>query len=108
MTGNDYQKAAMRTLNKRLTWSEMLADGAMGLAGEAGECADIVKKYLYQGHELDPARLREELGDLMWYVAVTAAILSIPLDTVMEANVEKLKRRYPEGFSEEASINRKE
>ena len=80
----------------------------MGLCGEAGEAIDIVKKHLAQGHELDKEKLIKELGDVAWYLAETAYALDIDLETVFKLNIEKLKRRYPEGFEKEKSINRDE
>lgn len=106
MTGNEYQEQALRTANKRLSWADMLADGAMGLAGEAGECVDLIKKHLFQGHGLDHEKLKEELGDVMWYLALIAASMCLTLDSVMAANIDKLRARYPEGFSEERSMER--
>jgi len=108
MTINEYQKLALVTMNKENTGDRMLTNGVMGLCGEAGECCDIVKKYLFQGHPLDREKLLKELGDVAWYLAVAAAALDTPLEDVLAANIEKLKKRYPEGFSAERSVNRDE
>ena len=105
---NEYQQLAMRTLNKDLSKKDVLINGVMGLCGEAGEAIDIVKKHLAQGHELDKEKLIKELGDVAWYLAETAYALDIDLETVFKLNIEKLKRRYPEGFEKEKSINRDE
>lgn len=78
-----------------------------GIFGEAGELADELKKVMWHGHDFDREKLRDELGDLLWYVSEIATALDFDLDDVAILNVEKLKRRYPEGFSEEASRNRK-
>ena len=78
----------------------------MGLCGESGEAIDIVKKWLAQGHELDRDKLAKELGDIAWYLAETAYALDLPLEDILRGNIEKLKKRYPEGFSSEKSINR--
>ena len=104
---NEYQKLAMVTLNKKLDKKEMLTDSVTGLCGESGEACDLVKKHLFHGHELDREALIKELGDVAWYLAEAAAALDISLDEVFERNIEKLKKRYPEGFSVEKSINRK-
>jgi len=80
----------------------------MGLCGEAGEAIDIVKKHLHQGHGLDKKALAKELGDIAWYLAETAYALDIPLEDILRANIDKLKRRYPEGFSSERSMDRTE
>lgn len=103
MTVNEYQKLAMTTLNPELNKKDVLINGVMGLCGEAGEAIDIVKKHLAQGHELDREALIGELGDVAWYLAETATALGVSLEEVLARNIEKLKRRYPEGFSEERS-----
>ena len=80
----------------------------MGLNGEAGECIDIVKKYFFQGHPLDKEKVIEELGDVLWYCAEIAAGLEMDLSDIANKNVHKLIERFPDGFSKEDSINRKE
>ena len=108
MTINEYQRLAMTTLNPELSRKDVLINGVMGLCGESGEAIDIVKKWLAQGHDLDKERLAKELGDIAWYLAETAYALDIPLEAILAANIEKLKKRYPEGFAAEKSINRTE
>ena len=108
MTGNEYQKLAMTTLNPALSKKEVLCNGVMGLCGESGEAIDIVKKHLHQGHELDKEKLIKELGDIAWYLAETAYALDVDLDEVLERNIAKLKARYPEGFDTEKSVHREE
>lgn len=105
MTGTEYQQKAIRTAQGITEW-DLLQNGVMGLCGEAGECIDVVKKYLYQGHKLDKLKLKDELGDVLWYVAITCQALGITLDDVMEHNVKKLLLRYPDGFEAERSIHR--
>ena len=105
---NEYQELAMRTLNQKLDKKDVLINGVMGLCGEAGEAIDFVKKHLAQGHELDKEKLIKELGDVAWYLAETAYALDTDLETVFNLNIEKLKRRYPEGFEKEKSISRNE
>lgn len=106
MRANEYQLAALRTANKSLSREELLLDGVLGMAGEAGECADIMKKHLFQGHELDKEHLMKECGDVAWYLAITASALGFSLDDVLTTNVEKLAARYPHGFEESRSRNR--
>ncbi len=106
MTINEYQQAALRTVNKSLTPTEQLMDGLMGLNGEAGEAIDILKKHLFQGHELDTAHMAKELGDVAWYLAVSAKAIDYDLETIMQMNVDKLKTRYPDGFDTEHSLHR--
>ena len=108
MTINEYQKLAMTTLNPAHSEKDVLINGVMCLCGESGEAIDIVKKWLAQGHELDKERLAKELGDICWYLAETATALGLDLEDIMAANIEKLKKRYPEGFETERSINRTE
>jgi NTP pyrophosphatase (non-canonical NTP hydrolase) len=108
MTINEYQQLAMTTLNKEMTKKDMLINGVMGLCGESGEAIDIVKKHLAQGHELDKEKLIKELGDIAWYLAEMATVLDIELEEVLKRNIEKLKKRYPEGFDKEKSVNREE
>ena len=106
MTINEYQKLAMTTLNPALDRKDVLINGVMGLCGESGEAIDIVKKWLAQGHDLDKEKLAGELGDICWYLAETATALDLSLEEIMAANIEKLKRRYPEGFDSARSVNR--
>ena len=108
MTINEYQKLAMTTLNPELSKQDVLINGVMGLCGESGEAIDIVKKHLHQGHGLDKEKLAKELGDIAWYLAETAWALDIPLEDIHQGNIDKLKRRFPEGFSTERSISREE
>lgn len=106
MTINEFQKAALRTKNKKLGRMDTLVDGLMGLNGEAGEAIDLLKKHMFQGHELDVKHIISELGDIAWYLAVTADALGFDLETILQMNVDKLKRRYPEGFEVSRSTNR--
>ena len=106
LTADEYQKKAMATLNPDLSKRDVLLNGVMGLCGEAGECIDLVKKHLHQGHALDKAKLCKELGDVAWYLAETAYALDLSLEDVLRGNLDKLKKRYPQGFSAEKSINR--
>lgn len=108
MTVNEYQKLAMTTLNPALDKKDVLINGVMGLCGESGEAIDIVKKWLAQGHELDKEKLAKELGDIAWYLAETATALDLNLESIFQANIDKLKKRYPEGFNSERSIHREE
>ena len=108
MTINEYQSLALRTLNPALTGKDVLINGVMGLCGESGEAIDLVKKHLAQGHALDREALIGELGDVAWYLAETAHALGCDLETVLRRNIEKLERRYPEGFDADKSIRREE
>ena len=107
MKANEYQKLAMTTLNPALDKKDVLINSVMGLCGESGEAIDIVKKWLMQGHELDREHLIKELGDVAWYLAEAATALDVPLETVLQGNLDKLRQRFPNGFDTEASVHRK-
>ena len=108
LTAAEYQVAAMRTSNDKLTIRDHVLNGALGLFGEGGEVADIVKKAYMQGHPLDKAHIAEELGDVCWYVAELATALGYSMEEIMRGNIDKLRRRYPDGFDAGRSINRNE
>lgn len=105
MTLNEYQAAAQRTSTYQESLDK-LVNGMLGLFGEGGECADVLKKALYQGHIFDKEHMAIELGDVMWYVAETAAGLGMTLEEIAQRNIDKLKARYPDGFDPERSKNR--
>lgn len=104
MTINEYQQLAQRTANTKAP-SSKIENGILGLCGEI---ADVYKKYLYQGHELDREHMSEELGDVCWYVAELAAGMGLKLEDVMARNIDKLLKRYPDGFDPERSVHREE
>ena len=106
MNINEYQKLAMTTLNPELSKKDVLINSVMGLCGESGEAIDIVKKWLAQGHELDKEHLAKELGDIAWYLAEAATALDLPLEEILQANLDKLKKRYPDGFETNHSLTR--
>ena len=106
MEANEYQRLAMTTLNPALDKKDVLINSVMGLCGEAGEAIDIVKKWLAQGHDLDKEHLAKELGDIAWYLAEAATALDLSLDEILESNIEKLKKRYPDGFKTKDSLAR--
>lgn len=105
MTINEYQQLAQRTASTKRP-SSKIENGVLGLCGESGECADILKKYYHQGHEMDYNHMAEELGDVLWYAAELAAGLGLTLDEVAERNIAKLRKRYPDGFDAERSKHR--
>lgn len=130
MTPNEYQKEALKTEQpvflSRITITDetcdgflwfnehieeykkvdRLVNGLMGLNGEAGEAIDILKKHLFQGHKMDREHLAKELGDVAWYLAVSADALGYPLEEILQMNVDKLRARYPDGFEAKRSMNR--
>ena len=107
MTPNGYQKEALRTAGTD-SLEDLMVNGVMGLAGESGECVDLMKKHLFQGHTLDKEHLAKELGDVAWYLAVTAHAIGYDLETIFQMNVDKLRKRYPDGFDAGRSQHRKE
>jgi NTP pyrophosphatase (non-canonical NTP hydrolase) len=101
----DYQFKAMRTFPPQLNETK-IENGVIGLFGEGGEIADLYKKFKYQNHPLNREKMIEELGDVLWYCAMIATGLRTTLDKVAEQNIEKLLKRYPDGFDPNRSMNR--
>jgi NTP pyrophosphatase (non-canonical NTP hydrolase) len=106
-----YQELALRTASPKSTETEsaMLTSAALGLSGESGEIADHVKKIVYHGHELDEDtrdKIAKEIGDILWYCAIGSRGIGVSLSEIARMNVEKLRKRYPEGFTTERSRNR--
>ena len=112
MTANEYQREALRTASRPSDYRfindnlNMALEGAIGLCGESGEVADIIKKVVFHGHSLDNEHLAEEIGDALWYLALIAHAIGYDLDTICRLNIDKLYRRYPDGFSAERSVRR--
>lgn len=130
---NEYQELAARTINKDASATDNLINACLGLAGEVGEFNDLIKKWLFHGHTLDIDKCVKELGDTLWYIPQAIGALkklaedrqayagiaafnltnTIPtsdltLEGVARINIEKLEKRYKDGFSSQASINRTE
>lgn len=93
----------MRTATKKC---RDLGNCGLGLTGESGEVADMIKKHLFQGHDLDKRHMANELGDIAWYIAVAAQVIGYDLDTIFQMNIDKLRIRYPDGFNPERSVHR--
>lgn len=106
MNFNDYQDLAGRTANTSLDQKVRAAVAGLGLAGEAGETVEHIKKWIGHNHELNKDVVTKELGDVLWYVAEISTVLGIDLNEVAERNIQKLKTRYPEGFSSDRSQQR--
>lgn len=102
---NEYQKLAARTINKKLYMDEMEMHALHGMIGELGEINSIYQKY-YQGHEIDEEYLKKELGDLLWFIAEYCTSMEWSMEDIAKMNIEKLKKRYPNGFEKEKSLNR--
>lgn len=101
----EYQELSTRTMREGSFLMKSL-NCALGMSGEVGEVIDMIKKSTFQGHELNKPDLVEELGDVMFYVCNLATIYHIDMSKVLQCNVDKLRIRFPEGFSEEASKQR--
>ena len=106
LTLDEYQSLAARTAGAGGAGDRRIIIAALGLAGEAGEFANMVKKMTAHGHEISPETLADELGDILWYAAEAASAIGLSLGDIAQTNVDKLRKRYPEGFSQERSINR--
>lgn len=107
MTLDEFQKVAMRTGGER-PWREGLVYSALSLTGEASEYGELIKKMLFHGHVVAPEKLLEELGDALWSIAYAAHVNGATLEQVAGVANAKLLKRYPNGFSEQASRNREE
>lgn len=129
MLGNEYQTLAMRTNDNKgserlasiimsttgVGWSDNtdisiggILNGALGLAGEAGEVSDIIKKWIFHEKRLNEEHLKKELGDVMWYIALICDSFGFSLDEILQMNVNKLMARYPDGFDTVKANNRAE
>jgi len=106
LTLDKYQSLADRSSGAGGDGEQRLIVSALGLAGEAGEFANLVKKMTAHGHKFDPDALKDELGDVLWYLAEAATASGLSLEKIASHNVDKLIKRYPEGFSQENSVNR--
>lgn len=107
MQMNEYQRLAARTINPKLHSTQKMYHALHGMASEIGEIHGLFQKD-YQGHEIDPQHLKKELGDLLWMAAELCTAMDWTLEDVAQMNIDKLKERYPEGFSTEKSLHRKE
>lgn len=123
MDGSNYQLLAMRTNDHHSTdrldaWKTAMKGSTidpggvmyacLGLSGEVGEVIEIVKKWVFHKKPIDLLHMEKEVGDIMWYIAMICDSMGFDLDRIMAINIEKLKQRYPDGFSTEASNNRRE
>lgn len=109
---NEYQERAKKTANRTAqpmgSYNLALLNWALGLGGEVGEFQNLVKKMTFHRHPVSGEKLAGELGDALWYLALAADILGYTLQDIALMNLDKLAKRYPEGFSQERSRNRDE
>ena len=115
MDTKEYVKNAVKTesrdfdaIGARLSevQNQRLLHAGIGLATEAGEFLDALKKHVFYGKELDTVNLQEEMGDVFWYCAIIADQLDIDFAEVMTRNIDKLKARYGDKFTEDRAVNR--
>ncbi len=101
ITPEEYQCKALRTVYPDLTIQERLGLCGLGLSGELGEVTDMLKKFLYHrnGKPLDRDKLKDELGDVLWYFSVLCSTLDLTFEEVMDANITKLEKRHENGFT---------
>lgn len=107
MTFGDYQQSAARTIDPNLLAWEVESHALHGIVSEVGEIHGLFQK-VYQGHAMDEDHLKKEFGDLLWFIAEYCTACGWELGEVAQLNIDKLKARYPEGFSAEQSLHRKE
>ena len=105
LTLNDYQRMARRTAGNKQNY-EKIEESLFGLSGEVGELCDHYKKHKHQGHEINYEHMAEEAGDVLWYLAEISDALGVTLEDIARRNIDKLLKRYPDGFDPERSINR--
>ena len=105
MNMDEYQNLCFRTWNQGGTIRDQIINAALGIAGESGEWAEGMKKWLYHSHKQP---FTNELGDLLYYIAIEAGLLGVTMEELAYRNVEKLRKRYPDGFSKESSQNRED
>ena len=108
MNFQDYQQQAKRTLKCTMTDEQLICNLVFGLCGESGEIADYLKKVLFHGHDLDPDILKKELGDQIWYSFMIAEFFGLDMAEIAQMNIDKLWKRYPNGFNHEDSRKRQD
>jgi NTP pyrophosphatase (non-canonical NTP hydrolase) len=105
---DDYHRLAVRTKNHDLDPKLSQAVTALGLAGEAGEAADYIKKVVGHDHPLDRDHVAKEIGDVLWYCASLCDEYGLSMQEIATRNIDKLRSRYPEGFTSADSIERRD
>lgn len=105
---DEYQAQCLRTRKGEMSEKDIHMSWSLAIAGEAGELANLTKKVFVHGHPYDRDRVIDELGDILWYIAVYGEAIGAPLSEIAARNLAKVVTRYPDGFSSEASLNRYE
>jgi NTP pyrophosphatase (non-canonical NTP hydrolase) len=106
MTNEKYQQAIKRTMNTTLTSIERVSMLCMGIAGETVELIDYLKKTYYHDHTLSFDEVKKEIGDILWYIGNICNEFDLNLSAIMQMNIDKLMKRYPNGFDKNRSRNR--
>lgn len=107
MTPSEYIRNALRTESGRsFKINDRLAHGIIGISTEGGEMLGALKKSMFYGNQLDIANLKEEMGDVLWYIALLCDELGVSIELLMKQNIGKLRARYPDKFSKEDSDHR--
>lgn len=114
MTPTEFKKLALRTESNVTQAFRPLNDNrlirllhcALGLSTEAGEFNDVIKKHIFYGKELDIVNLKEEAGDLLWYLCLLCDETNVDFEDLMTTTINKLKARYPNKFTQESALNR--
>lgn len=102
----EFQELSKRTFNFNVDYDKQLLNCCLGIHGESGEVADVIKKSVFQGHEMNVNHIEEELGDVLFYIVNLASVLNLEMENILESNYLKLKTRYPNGFNTKDSIKR--
>lgn len=109
MNLKEYSEKALRTAQTHRPYEQLLLNACLGLAGESGEVCDLIKKHIYQGHNvLHKDEILNEVGDVLWYINLLLHTTGLTFEQTMEYNINKLQKRYPNGFEVEKSLNREE
>lgn len=120
MRFDEYQRLAMRTndgycmmrlknaLDTPFVDLGETINASLGLSGEVGELNDLLKKVIFHGHPIETDHVKKEIGDIMWYTALMCESFGFDMGEIAQMNIDKLKARYPQGFSVEKSLHRKE
>lgn len=101
-----YQQQAEMFSNGNVKSTHRMTMGALGVAGEAGELADEIKKLVYHEKPIDIDRIRKEIGDVLWYLAYLCSVFDLNLSDVAQANLDKLKARHGDKFRPHNEQNR--
>jgi NTP pyrophosphatase (non-canonical NTP hydrolase) len=99
MNSTAYQEQTERTVAPCQTVEERLTLAALGMAGETGEVVDLVKKHLFNHKEVNVEKIKDECGDVLWYMSILLNTLGLTFEDVMQGNIEKLRRRHTNGFT---------